>query len=29
VHLGKQAHKSCEFPPAIRAAAEALLAGSR
>jgi acyl-CoA thioester hydrolase len=29
VHLDKQAHKSCEFPPAIRAAAEALLAGSR
>ena len=29
VHLDKQQHKSCEFPPAIRAAAEALLAGSR
>ena len=29
VHLDKQAHKSCEFPPAIRAAAEALLAGTR
>ncbi len=29
VHLDKQAHKSCDLPPAIRAAAEALLAGSR
>ena len=29
VHLDKQAHKSCEFPPAIRAAAEALMAGGR
>ena len=27
VHLDKQAHKACDFPPAIRAAAEALLAG--
>ena len=26
VHLDKQAHKACAFPPAIRAAAEALLA---
>jgi acyl-CoA thioester hydrolase len=29
VHLDKQAHKSCPFPPAVRAAAEALLAGAR
>jgi acyl-CoA thioester hydrolase len=27
VHLDKQAHKSCPLPPAIRRAAEALLAG--
>jgi acyl-CoA thioester hydrolase len=29
VHLDKQQHKSCEFPPAIRAAAEAHLLGDR
>jgi acyl-CoA thioester hydrolase len=29
VHLDKQAHRACEFPPAVRAAAEALLAGGR
>jgi acyl-CoA thioester hydrolase len=29
VHLDKQAHKSCDFPPAVRAAAEALMAGGR
>jgi acyl-CoA thioester hydrolase len=29
VHLDKQAHKSCDLPPAIRAAAEALMAGGR
>ena len=29
VHLDKQQHKSCEFPPAIRAAAEAHLMGDR
>jgi acyl-CoA thioester hydrolase len=29
VHLDKQAHRACEFPPAVRAAAEALLAGRR
>jgi acyl-CoA thioester hydrolase len=29
VHLDKKAHKSCPFPPAVRAAAQALLAGGR
>jgi acyl-CoA thioester hydrolase len=29
VHLDKQAHKSCEFPPAIHAAAEGLLGAGR
>ena len=29
VHLDKEAHRSCEFPPAVRAAAEALLSGTR
>ncbi len=29
VHLDKKDHKSCAFPPAIRAAAEALLASGR
>ncbi len=28
VHLDKKAHKSCEFPPAVRAAAEAMMAGT-
>jgi acyl-CoA thioester hydrolase len=28
VHLDKQAHKSCDFPPAVRAAAEAMMAGA-
>jgi acyl-CoA thioester hydrolase len=27
VHLDKQAHKACAFPAAVRAAAEALMAG--
>ena len=29
VHLDKQAHRSCDFPPAVRASAEALMAGGR
>jgi acyl-CoA thioester hydrolase len=29
VHLDKQAHASCAFPAAVRAAAEALLSGTR
>lgn len=29
VHLDKPGHKSCDFPPAVRAAAEALMAGER
>ncbi len=29
VHLDKPGHKSCDFPPTVRAAAEALMAGSR
>jgi acyl-CoA thioester hydrolase len=29
VHLDKVAHKACTFPPAVRAKAEALLAGER
>jgi acyl-CoA thioester hydrolase len=29
VHLDKQAHRACSFPPQIRKAAEALLAGQR
>jgi acyl-CoA thioester hydrolase len=29
VHLDKEAHKACDFPPAVREAAEALLAGKR
>lgn len=29
VHLDKQGHKSCDFPPAVRAASEALMAGDR
>jgi acyl-CoA thioester hydrolase len=29
VHLDKQAHKACDFPPAVRQGAEALLAGGR
>lgn len=29
VHLDKQVHKACAFPPAIRQAASALLAGER
>jgi acyl-CoA thioester hydrolase len=29
VHLDKGAHKACDFPPAVRAAAQALLAGGR
>jgi acyl-CoA thioester hydrolase len=29
VHLDKQVHKSCELPPVVRQAAEALLAGAR
>ena len=29
VHLDKQAHKSCALPPAVRQAAEALLAAGR
>jgi acyl-CoA thioester hydrolase len=29
VHLDKQSHKSCELPPAIRQAAEALLAAGQ
>jgi acyl-CoA thioester hydrolase len=28
VHLDKKAHKSCEFPAAVRAAAEAMMAGT-
>ena len=28
VHLDKKAHKSCEFPTAVRAAAEAMMAGT-
>ena len=28
VHLDKKAHKSCEFPATVRAAAETLMAGA-
>jgi acyl-CoA thioester hydrolase len=28
VHLDKKAHKSCDFPPAVRAAAAAMMAGN-
>jgi len=29
VHFDKQGHRACELPPAVRAAAQALLAGGR
>ncbi len=29
VHLDKREHKACDFPPAIRTAAEKLLAAAR
>ena len=29
VHLDKQAHRACAFPAAVRAAAEALMSGTR
>jgi acyl-CoA thioester hydrolase len=28
VHLDKKAHKACDFPPAVRAAAEKMMAGN-